>query len=101
MGIGEARAAKVRHRVRLAPDDVVEDPEVGVLEQRSNAVDVVISTDHPDGAVVLEDAPRLGEPRPGAFVIGREAVELVPIVVHCVHAPALWTYQVPSELQIV
>ena len=59
MRVGEARAAEVRHRVRLAPDDVVEDPEVGVLEQRADAVDVVIAADHPDRAVVLEDAPRL------------------------------------------
>src|SRR3546814_1860854 len=33
MRVGEARALEIGHRVRLAPDDVVEDPIIIVLER--------------------------------------------------------------------
>ena len=89
MRVGEARAAEVGHRVGLAPDDVVQDPEAGVLQQRADAEDVVVAADHPDGAVVLQDAARLGQPFAGEIVIGREAVELVPIVVAGIDLAAL------------
>ena len=42
MRIGEAAAAEIRHRVRFAPDDVIEDPEVEVLEDGADAEDVVV-----------------------------------------------------------
>src|SRR3982074_2957804 len=45
--VGEAAAAEIRHRVRLAPDHVVEDPEAEVLQDRADAEDVVVGADHP------------------------------------------------------
>jgi uncharacterized membrane-anchored protein len=62
--VGEAAAAEVRHRVGLAPDHVVEDPEAEILQRRADAEDVVIGADHPDRAVGLQHAA-LGE-QPGA-----------------------------------
>jgi hypothetical protein len=54
--VGEALAAEVRHRVGLAPDDVVQDPEAQVLQRRADAEDVVIAADHPQRAVGLQHA---------------------------------------------
>ena len=101
MGVGEAGAAEVGHRVRLAPHDVVQDPEAGVLEQRADAEDVVVAADHPDRAVVLEDSPRLAEPGAAELVVGGEAVELVPVVVDRIDPAALGPEQVAAELEIV
>src|SRR5438309_2886495 len=101
MGVGEAGPAEVRHRVRLAPDNIVQNPEVGVLEQRSDAVDVVIAADYPDRAVVLQDPARLFEPVPGEVVVDRETVELVPLVVARIDLAAFRTEQVATELKIV
>ena len=61
--VGEALAAEVRHRVGLAPDDVVLDPEAQVLQRHAEAEDVVVGADHPDGAVGLQDAPALARAR--------------------------------------
>ena len=96
MRVGEAGAAEIGHRVGLAPDDVVQDPEVGVLQQRADAVDVVIAADHPDRAVVLQDAARLGQPFAGEIVVDREAVELVPIVVDSIDPAAFGPEQVAA-----
>src|SRR3546814_9050262 len=46
VGVGEAPAAEVRHRVGLAPDDLVQNPVVQILERGADAVDVVRSEEH-------------------------------------------------------
>ncbi len=99
--VGETRSAKVRHRVRLAPDDVVQDPELGILEERADTVDVVIAADYPDCAIVLEDAARLIQPFAGEIVVGGKTVELVPLVVDRIHSSALGPKQVAAQLQII
>ena len=71
--IGEAPAAKIRHRVRLAPDDIVEDPEAEVLHQRADTEDVVVGADDPERRVRLHGAAAGGEPGAGEIVIGRKA----------------------------
>jgi hypothetical protein len=53
MRVGEAAATKVWHRVRLAPDNVVENPEPEVLKDCSDAKDVVVGTDDPQSRVRL------------------------------------------------
>ena len=52
--IGEAAAAEIRHRIGLAPDHVIEDPEPEVLHDGADAEDVVVGADHPDGAGGLQ-----------------------------------------------
>ena len=99
--VGEALAAEVRHRVHLAPDDVVLDPEAEVLQRGAEAEDVVIGADHPDGAVGLQDAAALGEPGAREGVVVGEARELVPLVVDAVDARIVGPHEVGGELQIV
>ncbi len=101
VSIGEPGALEVRHRVGLAPDDVVQDPEAGVLQGGADPEDVVIAADHPDRAVVLQDAAALGQPGAGELVVGLEALELVPLVVDRVDLGVVGTQEITAELQIV
>ena len=101
VGIGEAPAAEVRHRVGLAPDDVVEDPEAEVLEDGADAEDVVVGADHPEGAVRLQHPAAGIEPGAGEIVIGGEAGELVPVVVDGVDLGLVGPGQAAFELQVV
>jgi hypothetical protein len=101
VGIGEALAAEIRHRVRLQPDHVVLDPEAQILQDRADAEDVVIGADHPDRAVRLQDAAHSSSQAAGEGVIGLEAVELVPVVVHARRPSTGPAGQVAAELQIV
>ena len=78
VGVGETRAAEIRHRVDLAPDHVVEDPEIVVLQGRADAEDVVIRADDPQRPVRLQKAARRLEPAMGEHVVMGEAFELVP-----------------------
>ena len=42
MSVGKTATAEIRHRVRLAPDDVVQNPEAEVLEKRADPENVVV-----------------------------------------------------------
>ncbi len=55
MGVGEAAAAEIRHRVGLAPDDVVEHPKAQILELGADPEDAVLGADDPERAVILEN----------------------------------------------
>ena len=99
--VGEAPAAKVRHRVRLPPHHVVENPEAEVLQDRADAEDVVIGADHPQRAGRLEHALAGGKPGAGELVVGREARELVPVVVDRVDLGIVGALEVALELKIV
>jgi hypothetical protein len=65
VGVGEAAAAEVRHRVGLAPHHVVEDPVAKVLQDGADTEDVVVAADHPQTAGVLQHPAALGEPVSG------------------------------------
>ena len=82
VGVGEAFATEIGHRVRLAPDDVIQDPEALILKLRPHAEDIVVGADHPECAVGLQEAPGGREPFAGELVVGLEAGELVPGIVH-------------------
>ena len=101
MRIGEARAAEIGHRVRLAPDDVVEDPEAQVLQDRADAVDVVIAADDPQPAIGLEHALGLGQPFAGEIVVDLETVELVPVIGHRIDVAAIGPVEIAPELEVV
>ena len=101
MRVGEAPAAEIRHRIGLAPDDVVQDPEAQILQDRADAEDVVIGADHPERAGVLQHAARLGEPVAGEAVVFGEAGELVPMVVDGVDLGIVGTVQLALELKVV
>ena len=101
VGVGEAHALEVRHRVGLAPDHVVEDPEPQVLHRHAHPEDVVVAADHPEGAVVLQHPARFGKPGASELVIGLEGGEPVPVVVDRVDLGIVRAQQVAAELQIV
>jgi len=61
----------------------------------------VIAADHPDRAVVLQDATGGLQPLAGELVVGGEALELVPVVVDRVDLGIVGTQQVAAQLQIV
>ena len=46
-GIGKTDAEEIRHRIRLLPNDIVQNPEADVLHQFADTVDVVVSADEP------------------------------------------------------
>src|SRR5208282_2174763 len=99
--VGEAPSAEVRHRVGLAPDHVVQDPEAEVLEDGAHAKDVVVAADHPERAVLLERAARRREPSAREGVVSVEVVELVPRGLAAVDARVVGSMQLARELQIV
>ena len=101
MRVGEAAAAEIRHRIGFAPDDVVEDPEAEILQQRADTVDVVIGTDHPERGIRLHRPAAGDEPGAGEIVIGGETGKFVPIVIDGVDARIVGTFEVALKLQIV
>ena len=100
--IGEALAAEVRHRVGLAPDDVVQDPVAEILQRAPDPEDVVVGADDPEGRVRLHHAAAGGEPVAREGVVGCEGRELVPVVVDGVDAALVGTQQAGfAELEVV
>src|SRR5512144_602687 len=91
--VGEAPAAKVRYRVSLAPDDVVENPVAQVLEDGAHPEDVVVAADHPQRPVRLQQSARSSEPGPGEAVVGFEIVESVPGVLDAIDPAVIRTAQ--------
>ena len=70
MRIGETAAAEIRHRIGLAPDNIVQDPEIQILENAAKTVNIVIAADHPQRAIRFQDAARFGKPGRREAVIG-------------------------------
>ena len=101
VGVGEAAAAEIRHRIGLAPDDIVENPEAEVLHDGADAEDVVIGADHPQRRRRLHDAAAGQKPGAGEIVIGCEGRELVPVVVDGVDMGFVGALELALELQIV
>ena len=101
MRIGEARAAKVRHRIGFAPDDIVQDPEAEILQDRADAIDVVIAADHPQTAVGLQNALALRQPGPCEIVVSQEAFEAIPLVGDGIDMAAVGPVEIAAELEIV
>src|ERR1700704_468929 len=58
--VTEARAAEVWHRVRLNPHHVIQYPVAQVLQDRSNAENVVVGADNPECTVWFEKPATLG-----------------------------------------
>ena len=102
MGIGEAAAPEIRHRVHLAPHHVVQDPVAQVLQDRAYAENIVV------GLPITHKAP-LGlrmrrhsdEPCLGEIVIAGKVRELVPVVINCIDLALVGARQVAIELQVV
>ena len=97
----KACAFEVRHRIGLAPDHVIHDPEAGILKNSANAENIVIAADNPDRACIFQNAAAGSQPFMGEEVIGIEAVELVPVVGNAFYFGVIRTGEITAELQIV
>ena len=101
MRIGQALAAEVRHRVGLAPDNIIEDPVAEILKRDAKPEDIVIRANHPDRAVWFEHTLRLGQPSAGETVIGGETVKLIPIIVHGIDPCVVGAVKFVFQLQVI
>jgi len=72
VGVGKTAATEVRHRIGLAPDDVVEHPEPEVLHDGADPEDIVVGTDHPQRRRRFHDPAAGQKPGAGEIVIGGE-----------------------------
>ena len=99
--IGEAAAAKIRHRIRFAPDDIVQDPKAEILEDRADPENVVVGTDDPERGGGLHQTAGGKEPGAGEIVICGETREFVPVVVDRVDAGIVGAFEIALELEIV
>ena len=99
MGVGETPSAEIRHRIGFPPDPVVQNPVAQVLQDGADAEDIVIGADHPQRPVGLQGAAAFRQPRPGEFIIGGKARELVPMVVNRVDLALVGPRQVAGKLQ--
>ncbi len=61
----------------------------------------MIRANHPNRAIRLEDTARRSEPGLREFVIGTEAVELIPMIIHRIYKRIVGAMQITLELKIV
>ena len=101
MRVGEPFAAEVGHRVRFAPDHIIEDPVARVLQRRPDPKDVVIRADHPNSPVGFEQPARRLEPVLGKGVVGGERGKLVPFVINSINTGIVGAVQFALELKVI
>ncbi len=101
MRVGEPPAAEIRHRVGLAPDHVVQNPEPEFLEDGADAENIVVAADHPQRAVLAQQPAALAEPVAGEGIVGGEIGEMVPVIVHPVDQAVVGPAQLAPQLQVV
>jgi hypothetical protein len=101
MGIGEATAAEVRHRVGLAPDDVVQEPEAEVLQRRADAEDVVIAADDEQRTVGLEHPAAFRQPGSREGIVFCKGGELVPGIIDGIDDAGVRPCQHAFKLKVV
>lgn len=82
MGIGETHAPEIGHRIILNPNQIIKDPKFEVLQNGSHAINIVVRSDHPQGAAILQDAPAGRKPQPGEMVVFIKVRKFIPIVFH-------------------
>ena len=101
MRVGEALAAEVWHRVRLAPDHVVQHPEPSVLNRCADAENVVIAADHPDCAIRFQNSFGFVQPGLRKGVIRRKARKAIPFIVDSVHSAVVGAVKIALQLKVI
>ena len=101
MGVGEAPAAKIRHWIGFAPDNIVQDPKLLILQDRTGPKNIVVGADHENRRVPLHGSARAIEPCPGKIVVIGKARKLVPIVVDAIDEALVRPRETGFELQII
>ena len=101
VGVGQALAAEVWHRVRLTPNNIVENPKALVLQLSTHAEYVMVGTDDPDCAIRLKQALCSSEPCFGKTVVNGETIELVPRIVNSVDLGIVRAMQITLKLKVI
>ena len=101
MGIGETGSLKIRHRIGLVPDNVVQNPKSQILKNITDPENIVIGTDNPNGAVVFQYPAGGRHPFPGIFVIGGQRFKTVPFFINPRHISIVGAGQSIAELKII
>ena len=99
--VRESHAAEIGHRIRLAPNHIVQNPVAQILHQPPNAENVVIRADDPNRPVRAQHAAAFAQPLFAKIVVLLERFEFVPLVVDAVDARHVRAQQFVSQLQIV
>lgn len=99
--VGKSRTLKIGHWVGFSPNDVVQNPISSVLHRRANAENIMVTANHPQRAVRLQNTPRLGQPFTGKFVINRKACKFVPFIVDGIDLAIVRAQQIAAKLQII
>ena len=71
------------------------------MQDRADAENVVVGTDHPERGRGLHHPPAGEEPGAGEIIVGGKAREFVPVVVDRIDARIVGALEVALELQIV
>ena len=80
---------------------VIENPVAQILQNRADAVDVVIGAADPERAGVLENMAAGRQPLPRKPVVLGETGELIPGVVDAIHMRQVGTPEFLPQLQII
>ena len=90
MGIAEAHTSKIRHRIGLYPDHIIQYPETKVLHQGTKTVDIMVGSNHPYCPCRLKKPPGFLKPASGKTVILLKTPELIPGIIHGIHTREVW-----------
>ena len=101
MGVCQTLAAEIRHRIGFAPNNIIQHPITLVLQLGPHAEDIVIRANHPNRAIRLKDTARRSEPVLSEFIIGTEAVELIPMIIYRIDKRVIRPMQIALKLEIV
>ena len=101
VSIGKTRPLKIRHRICLVPDNVVQNPETQILQDVPDTENIVVRTDDPDGAVVFQNTACSRHPLAGIAVIGGQAFKTVPFFINAADIAVVRTGQSIAELEII
>ena len=101
MRIGKPPASEIRHRVRLAPNNIVQNPEIEILQQFANPENIVITANYPDRPIRFQHPARLGQPGCTKRIIGGKGIKLIPGISHRVDMALIRPRQITRQLQIM
>src|SRR5690606_38383269 len=101
MCVRKAPSAEIGHGVRFPPDDVIENPEAGVLQRRPDAEDVVVAADNPERPIWFQKPASLGKPATCKAVVGRKVMETIPSILDAVHPRVVGPMKFTLKLEIV
>ena len=101
MRVGEPPSTKIWHRVCFAPDHIIQNPEIKILQNLADTENIVIAANNPYRTIRLENTSRLFQPCMAEGVIGGECVKLVPRLGHRINMRLVWTREIAAKLKII